>query len=482
MDAPEGVCLSQQLSQVRLAHPQNTMTNSTDWTVRSLRDDSQSTSMSLSQGSGHERRIEGEDGDGDVGQDFGSQDFFCTPDFITPVEQQFCVDFEGSKENIPTIGSSATMTPMRVKRPRPDVFGALLSSATKGSNPRISSPNEMYLQEYPGEGLVLSGKNVEMNGLDLFPPNSRARLSALRRRVQSPTCLKNPFLPASDEVSAAQRRPKASGLQGNVGGNGLSRYRDDFHEVQEIGRGCFSRVYKTVNRIDGCFYAVKRSHRQLRQDSERKQALTEVQALAAIGAHRNIVRYHTAWFESDYLYIQMELCECNLSELRADGKLSLERSLIDVLWQITQALAVVHACGLAHLDVKPDNIYYVNGAFKLGDFGRATRLDGTIQIEEGDSRYASSEILNDDYSNLHKADIFALGATMYELSRGLPLPSSGVQFQALRQGKLALLPGYSLPYQLLLKDMMNPNAKLRPTAGDLLKHSIFRKITGSGDK
>lgn len=39
--------------------------------------------------------------------------------------------------------------------------------------------------------------------------------------------------------------------------------------LQEIGRGCFSRVYKTVNRIDGCFYAVKCSHRQLRQDSER---------------------------------------------------------------------------------------------------------------------------------------------------------------------------------------------------------------------
>jgi wee1-like protein kinase len=106
--------------------------------------------------------------------------------------------------------------------------------------------------------------------------------------------------------------------------------------------------------------------------------------------------------------------------------------------------------------VKPDNIYVLDGVYKLGDFGRATRIDGTMHIEEGDSRYTPLEILNDDHSQLHKADIFALGATIYELARGLPLPSSGVQFQALRQGKLALLPSFSVPFQILLKVVLNP--------------------------
>ncbi|KAL3677436.1 hypothetical protein R1sor_027384 [Riccia sorocarpa] len=478
MDSQEGICLSQQLSQVRLANPQNTTDSSTDWTVRALRDDLPCMSLSQAQSGFQDRKMEGEEllGEGDCSQDY----VLCTPDFITPVDQ-FCIDFDSSKENVPAIGSLAAMTPMRTKRPRPDMLPVLLASAKKaGTAVQSTSTNEML--EFHGEGLVMPEKNSELESVDLFPQNTRARLSALRRRVQSPTCLKNPFLPESEEVALTQRR-KTPGLQGSyVGGSGLSRYRDDFHEIQEVGRGCFSRVFKTVNRIDGCFYAVKRSHRQLKLDSERKEALTEVQALAAIGAHRNIVRYHTAWFENDYLYIQTELCECNLSEMRAEGKLSVEKSLIDVLWQITQALAVVHSCGLAHLDVKPDNIYFTNGTFKLGDFGRATRLDGTITIEEGDSRYASLEIINDDYSDLHKADIFALGATMYELSRGLPLPSSGTQFQAIRHGKLNLLPGYSTPYQNLLKDMMNPDPGARPSAEELLKHHIFKKVTGGTEK
>jgi wee1-like protein kinase len=103
------------------------------------------------------------------------------------------------------------------------------------------------------------------------------------------------------------------------------------------------------------------------------------------------------------------------------------------------------------LDIKPDNIYYVGSTFKLGDFGRATKLDGSITIEEGDARYMPLELINDDYRYLPKADIFALGASVYELARNFPLPSSGSQFQALRHGRLPLLPGFSLPFQNLLK-------------------------------
>lgn len=192
------------------------------------------------------------------------------------------------------------------------------------------------------------------------------------------------------------------------------------------------------------------------------------------GLHENVVRYHTAWFENDHLYIQMELCEGTLRNWKPVGIGSLERFLIEALRQVAQALAFIHTSGLAHLDVKPDNIYFVGNVFKLGDFGRATRLDGTIRIEEGDARYMPLEIINDNYQHLRKADIFALGASIYELARNHPLPSSGSQFQALRQGKLPLLPGFSLPFQNLLKNLMHPSPEMRPTAQDLLKNALFR--------
>nr|GFC75564.1 Wee1-like protein kinase [Tanacetum cinerariifolium] len=83
-------------------------------------------------------------------------------------------------------------------------------------------------------------------------------------------------------------------------------------EIERIGTGNFSYVFKVLKRIDGCMYAVKRSIKKLYQDTERKKALMEVQALAALGYHDNIVGYNTSWFENEYLYIQMELCDHSL--------------------------------------------------------------------------------------------------------------------------------------------------------------------------
>ena len=120
--------------------------------------------------------------------------------------------------------------------------------------------------------------------------------------------------------------------------------------------------------------------------------------------------------------------------------------------QIAKALHFIHERGIAHLDVKPDNIYVKNGVYKLGDFGCATLLNKSLPIEEGDARYMPQEILNENYDHLHKVDIFSLGVTVYELIRGSPLPESGPQI--LREGKLPLLPGHSLQFQNLLKVFM----------------------------
>lgn len=59
---------------------------------------------------------------------------------------------------------------------------------------------------------------------------------------------------------------------------------------------------------------------------------------------------------------------------------------------MAQALQHLHSKGIAHMDVKPDNILTTgDSAYKLGDFGLARPLgscEGAAQLEEGDSRYA----------------------------------------------------------------------------------------------
>lgn len=122
-----------------------------------------------------------------------------------------------------------------------------------------------------------------------------------------------------------------------------------------------------------------------------------------------------------------------------------------VKMKICKGLGFIHERGIAHLDVKPDNIYVRNGVYKLGDFGCATLIDRSLAIEDGDSRYMPPEMLNDKYEHLDKVDIFSLGAAIYELIRGTQLPDSGPQFTSLREGKIALLPGCPMQFQSLIK-------------------------------
>ncbi|MED6106763.1 Mitosis inhibitor protein kinase wee1 [Stylosanthes scabra] len=402
-----------------------------------------------------------------------SQDFFCTPDYITPDNQNTFNGFDFNEENTPCPKSPEKLNTSKSKRCRLDAISV---------NPL--SPNFSY----DNQQVVELGKDSDMEEVaaektvaaDTPKPQNYVSHSAvaLRCRVMPPPCIQNPYFKHVSEKETdpfGNQRLKCAGLFPAVTGeDGISRYHNDFHEIEQIGRGHFSSVFKVLKRIDGCLYAVKRSARQLILETERRKALMEVQALAALGSHANIVGYYSSWFENEQLYIQMELCDHSLSIKKCSASFT-ERQVLEALYQVANALKFIHEKGIAHLDVKPDNIYVKNGVYKLGDFGCATRLDNSLPVEEGDARYMPREILNENYEHLDKVDIFSLGVSMYEFIRGLPSPESGCQFFNLKEGKLPLLPGHSLQFQNLLKAMMDPDPVKRPSARELIENPIFDK-------
>ncbi|KAF2314967.1 hypothetical protein GH714_037376 [Hevea brasiliensis] len=346
-----------------------------------------------------------------------SQDFFCTPDYITPVDQNLINSFDCNKVLI--MSSSSFLLKIQT---------GYRSDPSQSSQPYLSEKQQNL--EIAKDTFGTDEVNIEkatVFGTQKSQNYVSQSAVALRCRVMPPPCIKNPYLMHASDVNVdpfGNRRSKCA----VVGGAGLSRYHTDFHEIQvsiqdprfstvsesssfgcvnrcilisflAIGSGSFSRAFKVLKRIDGCMYAVKCSTRQLHQDSERRKALMEVQALAAIGYHENIVGYYSSWFENEQLYIQMELCDCSLS-INKSSKSFTEDKVLEVLHQIAKALQFIHERGIAHLDVKPDNIYVKNGVYKLGDFGCATLLNQSLPIEEGDARYMPQEILNEDYNHL----------------------------------------------------------------------------------
>ncbi|XP_035646524.1 wee1-like protein kinase 1-B isoform X1 [Oncorhynchus keta] len=279
-----------------------------------------------------------------------------------------------------------------------------------------------------------------------------------------------------------------------------SRYASEFHELEKIGCGEYGAVFKCVKRLDGCVYAIKCSKKPLVGSVDEQNALREVYAHAVLGQHPHVVRYYSAWAEDDRMLIQNEYCNAGtLSDVMAKnyrrlGFLS-ELELKGLLLQVTRGLKYIHSSSLVHMDIKPSNIFIsrktvgsvvdacdeedekdglaTSVVYKIGDLGHVTRLNNP-QVEEGDSRFLANEVLQEDYSNLTKADVFSLALTVISASGAEPMPSNGDKWHQIRQGKLPPIPQVlSQQFLSLLKLMIHPDPARRPSTFDLIKHPVL---------
>eukprot|EP00803_Ostreobium_quekettii_P000534 evm.model.scf_2190.2 EVM.evm.TU.scf_2190.2 scf_2190:5511-13142(-) len=298
-------------------------------------------------------------------------------------------------------------------------------------------------------------------------------------RPKIPVTLPNIFDPGFDRKMEAELKSALKKLLHHQW-----RAYTSFVRSGAVGQGDFSTVYKVKLRVAGGFSALKESRRN--QDLGRKLAWAkEVQAMRLVQPHPNVVAFYDGWSEMDddeeVLYIWMELCGASLTisgEESPEVCQWKEADLISLLKQMASALECCHSKGIAHLDIKPDNIYHAcddNGVYKLGDFGIASRLDGRLFAEEGDSRYLAQEVLQGNLDHLEKADIFSLGATLYELASGRRLVKGGKLYEDLRSGKLKLFPNLSIKFQEILKQLLAPNPEDRPSASSILKSPLVAR-------
>ncbi|KAJ8271500.1 hypothetical protein COCON_G00103590 [Conger conger] len=278
--------------------------------------------------------------------------------------------------------------------------------------------------------------------------------------------------------------------------NMTSRYATEFHELEKIGSGEFGSVFKCVKRLDGCIYAIKRSKKPLAGSIDEQNALREVYAHAVLGQHPHVVRYYSAWAEDDHMLIQNEYCNGGtLSDIIAENYRTLrflsELELKDLLLQVSRGLKYIHSTSLVHMDIKPSNIFisrktvsFVDECdedegltrsvvYKIGDLGHVTRVSNP-QVEEGDSRFLANEVLQEDYKNLTKADIFSLALTVLSASGADPMPTNGDKWHEIRQGKLPRIPQVlSQEFLSLLKLMIHPNPECRPSSSALIRHPVL---------
>ena len=211
-----------------------------------------------------------------------------------------------------------------------------------------------------------------------------------------------------------------------------------------LGRGGMGSVYAAVQEDLGRSVAVKILDPLLACDpGQLERFRREALASAALG-HPNIVQVtdFSAPTNTQPPFLVMELLAGqSLGQLLDRESVVAPQRIAFIASQLLSALGAAHAAGIVHRDIKPDNVFLVStSAFhdlvKVLDFGIAklateeggARLTGTGAML-GTPAYMAPEQARGAVVD-HRADLYAVGATMYQALAGR-LPHDAPSFPAM---------------------------------------------------
>jgi len=198
-----------------------------------------------------------------------------------------------------------------------------------------------------------------------------------------------------------------------------------FDISDQLGEGGMGVVYKAKDRRLGRMVALKRLKGDTKENQQTIERFwREARTIASLD-HFNIVRIYNVFDDREGLWIEMELIEGGtLQELiDREGALPVER-VVEIGCQLCDALAISHFRGIIHRDIKPANVLLTDrGTPKLADFGLAheTEVDSKYTVTGallGTMHYAAPEQMVSGKHVDGRADIYALGATLYAAVTG----------------------------------------------------------------
>ena len=213
----------------------------------------------------------------------------------------------------------------------------------------------------------------------------------------------------------------------------------EFTQISQIGKGTFGKIYSVKWKKNGKKYAIKKEvfndleYVQKRQNIIKiiNDFLTKTKNKGVIEIYSNLCEKNK---EDEYNYYElMEIGERDLekeiNDRRNNNLYYSEKELINIATQLIKTLSLLQKNHITHRDIKPQNILYVNGFYKLCDFGeiRIMKREGiVVQRIRGSELYMSPILFYGLRANMiqvrhntYKSDVFSLGmcllyaATMY---------------------------------------------------------------------
>jgi serine/threonine-protein kinase len=234
---------------------------------------------------------------------------------------------------------------------------------------------------------------------------------------------------AAAQMADALARPQHTTLQGPASTAAAppepTPSFGDFELVRELGRGGMGVVYEARQRSLNRVVALKMVLRgEFASDADRARFRAEAEAAARL-VHPNIVQVYEVGEVGGQPYFAMQFVPgSTLSRRLAEGPLS-PLDAAGLIAAVARAVDHAHRHGIVHRDLKPANVLLAaDGTPKITDFGLAKLADAGSLTQTGaiigTPSYMAPEQARAEKRLGPAADVYALGAILYECLTGRP--------------------------------------------------------------
>jgi serine/threonine-protein kinase len=159
---------------------------------------------------------------------------------------------------------------------------------------------------------------------------------------------------------------------------------------------------------------------------ERERFRREAEAVARL-QHPNVVQVFDVGEADGRPFFTMEFLDGGSLAQRMKGTPVPAREAAEMVATLAGAVEAAHRSGIVHRDLKPANILRTaDGVLKVSDFGLARRLDGPAALTRSGAAVGTPSYMAPEQARGHAdqvgpaADIYALGAILYECLTGRP--------------------------------------------------------------
>ncbi len=209
----------------------------------------------------------------------------------------------------------------------------------------------------------------------------------------------------------------------------LLRIRDfgDYEIVRELARGGMGVVFLARQVSLNRPVAIKMILAgQLADEADVRRFHTEAEAAANLD-HPGIVPIHEVGQHEGQHYFSMGFVDGpSLAQRLADGPIT-PREAAELMARVAEAIAYAHRRGLIHRDIKPGNILLDrDGSPRITDFGLAKRVESDSALTASGQIMGTPSYMPPEQADGRgaaagpKADVYAIGATLYALATGRP--------------------------------------------------------------